>query len=348
LDNPNENYTTVFVEHISPVPIVGNIAVHDTSVTALQTVIIQLRDQGFGEIDTISASADPVSDISIEINNALDRITITSESDETLAPIDLFVDAMRSLVYVNEMSNPRPDTRYVDVTITPGRGVPVDTVMTTINVLLVNDECPMFSTHMFSAEVSETDPPGSFILQFTATDSDSGIHGVITYHIIGGDVNLFDLDQNSGIVTLAQMLDYDDGIIQHQITVEARDTNCSSGPVTLTVNVMNENDEPPEFDRNEVCNITIDEGYYGPITNFSLEDPDNWPTQTFMVAIYDVSPSLQAPVLTVASSPPYALFLNDPGFDFEFAPYYVCHLVNCLGRCEYWDSHCLHFCPRRQ
>ena len=116
--------------------------------------------------------------------------------------------------------------------------------MATVRVTVtdVNDNVPMISSN-FTVNVSESDPAGTPVAQFTASDMDAG--ATLVYSILEGNDNmLFAIDNSTGLVTLASMLDYEVQI-QHILTISVRDQSDQESFGFLTVNVINENDNSP-------------------------------------------------------------------------------------------------------
>uniref|UniRef100_A0A3Q3ILZ9 Cadherin domain-containing protein n=1 Tax=Monopterus albus TaxID=43700 RepID=A0A3Q3ILZ9_MONAL len=121
-----------------------------------------------------------------------------------------------------------------------------------IDVLDVNDNAPVFTKDVYSAEINENSPTGTTVIQVNATDLDEGLNGEVSYFF--GNVNskvreLFDVDASTGVITVKGQLDYEeDG--SYEIDIQASDR----GPVPLrteksvTVNIKDINDNAPVID----------------------------------------------------------------------------------------------------
>lgn len=100
----------------------------------------------------------------------------------------------------------------------------------TVEVTDVNDNIPKFESPIFTANINESAPPGTYITKITATDRDSGEFGAdsIIYELIGDGTDKlvgckssnktystciicnsikfafrFDVDKKAGIITIA-------------------------------------------------------------------------------------------------------------------------------------------------
>lgn len=115
-----------------------------------------------------------------------------------------------------------------------------------------NDNAPLFQQTDYEVTISEATAVGTSVLRVVATDADQiGTPGSdILYDITSGnDLERFELDQNTGILTVKNTLDYDDEIIEHSLVVRACDQApkqlCSMTSVQVTL--QDENDNAPRF-----------------------------------------------------------------------------------------------------
>lgn len=79
------------------------------------------------------------------------------------------------------------------------------TATITVTVLDANDNKPTFEEESYTASVSEAAKPGQYITTITAKDSDSGNYGEngIRYSISGSGSELFNVNERTGVITLA-------------------------------------------------------------------------------------------------------------------------------------------------
>ncbi|XP_037891980.1 cadherin-87A [Glossina fuscipes] len=79
------------------------------------------------------------------------------------------------------------------------------TATITVSVIDENDNKPMFEDESYTASVSEDALPGQYITTIIAKDLDSGNFGDsgIRYNLSGGGAELFDINEITGVITLA-------------------------------------------------------------------------------------------------------------------------------------------------
>ncbi|XP_021356992.1 cadherin-23-like isoform X1 [Mizuhopecten yessoensis] len=123
------------------------------------------------------------------------------------------------------------------------------TAVVNINIIDYNDNAPVFLQTSYSASVSENELPGKTVQTIRATDSDSGTNAALTYTFVDPNIVMFNLNPTTGVVTLAQQLDYDNGAVQYEMTVIVSDGGnpTETASTSLLVTVLNYNDLPPVF-----------------------------------------------------------------------------------------------------
>ncbi|GAB1287648.1 Dachsous cadherin-related 2 [Apodemus speciosus] len=115
-------------------------------------------------------------------------------------------------------------------------------------ILDVNDHSPTFVSHP-STYVREDAEVGSVVHRVSAQDPDAEMNGEVAYSILAGNEDMvFALDSASGLLRTACPLDYEVKT-QHLLTLMAHDggTPARSSSQTLTVTVLDVNDETPVF-----------------------------------------------------------------------------------------------------
>ncbi|KAK7112050.1 cadherin-87A-like [Littorina saxatilis] len=143
-------------------------------------------------------------------------------------------------------------------------GNPPETTTSVITVTVVdeNNHTPIFMPTQYSKTVSEAEAPGTSVLTVSATDSDFGSNGEITYRIGTGGRDSFEVTRD-GIVLISNnpSLDYDE-IGNSPITVEiiAVDGGSPQHSATafMTVTVTDANNKPPRF-LDSLYNKIVDE-----------------------------------------------------------------------------------------
>lgn len=86
------------------------------------------------------------------------------------------------------------------------------------------------------------------IANVTATDKDKGENSVISYKITTGDTKKFTIDSNTGVITTSEELDREEAS-SYSLIVTAKDhgTPSLSSTVTVSITVLDENDNMPKF-----------------------------------------------------------------------------------------------------
>ena len=121
-----------------------------------------------------------------------------------------------------------------------------------VDVLDVNNFPAVFKPQNYSVNISESLELGMFLLQVSADDMDSGMNRKIQYSFQNGNENrTFHLDKETGVITLAKTLDYEDTSV-HILTVSAKDEGIppleSRNLAFVTIRVIDTNDNSPIFD----------------------------------------------------------------------------------------------------
>ncbi|XP_064182014.1 protocadherin gamma-A11-like isoform X40 [Anguilla rostrata] len=121
------------------------------------------------------------------------------------------------------------------------------TVRIYITVLDANDNAPVFTQEIYKASISENAPRGTVLTTVSASDADQGSNGKVTYAIsntVENAAELFEIDQDTGVVKLIGNLDYEKE--KHfEIDLQARDYGELSDSSKVLVDVMDTNDNSP-------------------------------------------------------------------------------------------------------
>ncbi|XP_053768336.1 protocadherin gamma-B6 isoform X16 [Desmodus rotundus] len=123
------------------------------------------------------------------------------------------------------------------------------TVRVEIFVRDTNDNPPVFSKDEYRVSISENLPPGSSILQVTATDQDEGDNAEIHYYFRSTDQrtrHMFSLGEKTGMIKNNQSLDFED-MERYTMEVEAKDGGGLSTQCKVIIEILDENDNSPEI-----------------------------------------------------------------------------------------------------
>ncbi|CAG9785812.1 unnamed protein product [Diatraea saccharalis] len=122
-----------------------------------------------------------------------------------------------------------------------------------VDVQDVNDNPPLFEHDAYSSNVLESEAVNTKILEIQAVDKDTGNNARITYRIISDNnasSEFFKVQPSTGWVYLAKPLDRET-TAHHRMTITATDNGLPplSASATLVINVLDANDNDPEFSK---------------------------------------------------------------------------------------------------
>ena len=125
-----------------------------------------------------------------------------------------------------------------------------------IAVLDDNDNAPQFVQSQRVFDINEDEHVEYLVVQVLATDIDTGNNGTIVYSI-GNTGSLFRIDSDSGKLFLSGRLDYEQ---QQQYTLNVTATDLGTPPrsssITITINIVDANDNAPVFSARPVLGQT--------------------------------------------------------------------------------------------
>lgn len=179
--------------------------------------------------------------------NALITYQLIRNEDAETFRIDPFIGTLSLKKELNFMYS----TKYQLSVIAFDNGSPRLTGSTYVIVYIydVNDKPPVFENENLNIKVRENYAIGRTIYQVRAHDGDTGIGGELLYKIVTGNGNgTFELDSESGEITLAKELDRE-ATESYILIIEAEDKGLPSltGTTTLSVVVTDVNDNIPYF-----------------------------------------------------------------------------------------------------
>ncbi|KAM6251563.1 uncharacterized protein LJ264_009320 [Porphyrio hochstetteri] len=117
-----------------------------------------------------------------------------------------------------------------------------------INVTDANDNAPVFAQDRYRASLREDAPPGSTVLNVSASDADAGTNARISYgfgEMPAKVLQTFAVDAESGTIKLREALDFED-TRAFRLAVEARDGGGLVAHCKVEVEVLDVNDNAPE------------------------------------------------------------------------------------------------------
>ncbi|KAK2544709.1 hypothetical protein Q9966_001736 [Columba livia] len=141
-----------------------------------------------------------------------------------------------------------PSLRLVLTALDGGDPPRSGTAQLCINVTDANDNAPVFAQDRYRASLREDAPPGSIVLNVSASDADAGTYARITY-IFGETpakvLQKFAVDAENGTITLQEALDFED-TRSYTLLVEAKDGGGLVAHSKVDVEVLDVNDNAPE------------------------------------------------------------------------------------------------------
>uniref|UniRef100_A0A3B4EWQ0 Cadherin domain-containing protein n=1 Tax=Pundamilia nyererei TaxID=303518 RepID=A0A3B4EWQ0_9CICH len=115
-----------------------------------------------------------------------------------------------------------------------------------ISVMDTNDNHPVFSKSLYKIKIPENLSSGSTVITLNATDTDEGSNSEIEYSLRkkGQDhiLDLFEINSKTGVISVKGK-----SVITLTLTAIDGGTPAKSGSMTIIVNVLDVNDNPPVF-----------------------------------------------------------------------------------------------------
>ena len=211
--------------------------------------------------DNTPMFVNPVSAVDVPESTAInDRIiTITATDADigenarimySLSGSALFnISASTGEIFLSGALDYETDTNYtIEITAANPDGLQ-STHSILIRVTDVNDNDPLFSQVSYTGEVTESSAVGTFVLNVSATDVDSGMLGEVHYSIVNGNNgDLFTIATRSGTITVNGIIDRET-IDFSSFTVRATDLGSTprSTETAVRINVSDINDNIPLF-----------------------------------------------------------------------------------------------------
>ncbi|VDO06602.1 unnamed protein product [Rodentolepis nana] len=228
-------------------------------------------------------------------------------SHDSLSLEPLFEGSQSQLKLLTRVSFDREQLSELFVALTcQDSGQPPQTTRVDIKLLILdkNDNKPMFKHNPMIARIKENAPVGVNVYRLEAFDADVGKNAALVYSISGEGAENFKVDPYSGLVTTATTLDREI-VARFNLMVAVRDREgndnglgepVNEGSGMLTVEVLDENDCVPEFDK-PLYQFLIDENtkVNTPVGEIKAHDndatPENSRVQIHLGDINDNAPT---------------------------------------------------------
>ncbi|XP_064244262.1 protocadherin gamma-B5-like isoform X1 [Passer domesticus] len=169
-----------------------------------------------------------------------------------------------------------------------------------INVTDANDNPPVFAQDRYRVSLREDTPPGSIVLNMSASDADAGTNAHITYgfgEMPAKVLQKFVVDAQRGTITLREELDFED-TRAFSLAVEAMDGGGLVAHCKVEVEVLDVNDNPPEITILSLSSPVPEDAPVGTVVALlNVNDPDSGENGQVSCEL-----SGEAPLSIVASS----------------------------------------------
>ena len=142
--------------------------------------------------------------------------------------------------------------------------VPLLEAFTVVRVTVrdVNNNAPEFfpADLPYVASTPENSANGTLVTTIRASDKDTGINALITFEFTSSASFPFTIDPNSGAIRVNGAINYET-VTAYSLVVQASDRGVPVNKVStsVTVNILDQNDNVPVFDPNGVYACTLSE-----------------------------------------------------------------------------------------
>lgn len=127
---------------------------------------------------------------------------------------------------------------------------PAHTAILQVTVSDVNDSKPVFKEGQVEVHIPERMLVGTSVIQLShwcRYDSNAEIRYIFGAQVAPATKRLFALNNTTGLITVQRSLDREETAI-HKVTVLASDGSSTPARATVTINVTDVNDNPPNID----------------------------------------------------------------------------------------------------
>ncbi|XP_036762497.2 cadherin EGF LAG seven-pass G-type receptor 1 isoform X3 [Manis pentadactyla] len=246
---------------------------------------------------TVSVSEDRPVGTSIAIISATDedtgenaRITYVLED-----PVPQFrIDPDTGTIYTMTELDYEDQAAYTLAITARDNGIPQKSDTTSLEILILdaNDNTPRFLRDFYQGSVFEDAPPSTSVLQVSATDRDSGPNGRLLYTFQGGDDGDGDfyIEPTSGVIRTQRRLDRENVAVYNlrALAVDRGSPAPLSASVEIQVTILDINDNPPVFERDELELFVEENSPVGSVVaRIQANDPDEGPNAQIMYQIVE-------------------------------------------------------------
>ncbi|XP_072558043.1 protocadherin gamma-A11-like isoform X12 [Paramormyrops kingsleyae] len=147
-----------------------------------------------------------------------------------------------------------------------------------VKVLDANDNAPVFTKKLYRTGVSENSPKDTLVTTVSATDSDKGVNGEVTYSfrlMSETESGVFEIDEKSGDIFVRGSIDFEKDQI-YEINVEARDHGGFTDSCAVIIDIIDVNDNIPVITLTSFTNPVSEDALPGAtIAVINIKDLDS-------------------------------------------------------------------------
>ncbi|XDV15742.1 hypothetical protein PO909_015754 [Leuciscus waleckii] len=243
------------------------------------------EDQSEADIVKVDfLSIDPIVPVTLAVETEADKFSINQATGVLSTKVKLDFEEKSSYT--------------VQLSITDGTNRDEASVL--VEVLDINDNSPVFENHPATVSVPEDHKLGDNVTSVTATDADAGFNGEVRYTLLGG-AGRFNVDQETGVITLAAPLDRETQDTYH-LVITAQDQGRPSHSTTtnLDISVTDINDNAPIFSKQPYETTVSEHAEVGAtVVNVMATDKDDGPNAVVTYHIVKQEPSSTPPVFSI-------------------------------------------------
>ncbi|XP_039092091.1 protocadherin gamma-B6 isoform X8 [Hyaena hyaena] len=266
-------------------------------------------------------SLDPATDLDINMNSVKDYQINPNPYFSLMVRVNSDGSKYPELSLEKLLDREQQHSHHLILTALDGGNPPRSaTTRIEISVRDANDNFPVFSKDEYRISVSENLPPGSSVLQVTATDKDEGVNAEVNYYFRSTAQRtryMFSLDEKTGMIKNNQSLDFED-IERYTMEVEARDGGGLSTQCKVVIEILDENDNRPEVIITSLSDEILEDSLPGMVVVlFKTRDKDFGANGEVMCNI-----GKDIPFKIYSSSNNYYKLVTDGPLDREQTPEY--------------------------
>ncbi|KAM8732970.1 protocadherin gamma-A2-like [Acanthopagrus schlegelii] len=240
------------------------------------------REMKFEISETVQMGSKFVLEKAVDVDvgiNGLRGYLLSSSDTFNLIPYRIGSSRNVEMVLKKQLDREKEDRLSLVLTALDGGDPQLSgTIQIFITVLDANDNAPVCTQTEYKTNVKENSLKGAVLTTVSASDADEGPHGHVQYAISNvpeGALDLFHVDQESGVVTLMGTLDYEK--FRHfEIDVQASDKGGNSDVCKVMIEVLDTNDNPPAINIMSTSSSISEDVKPGTVlTMMNVQDPDS-------------------------------------------------------------------------